>query len=220
MWPQILHPEVIIGGAIVTADNVIPGHIGSVLLPDTHQLFSVPFLYLQPLSLSMGSGGWTKLLVTEDMFPRGRIAGVNQAMAPYSGAIVLQGRKLLQPSPIAFLGYVHRVVILCQSKIETIIYIRIKGGSFILWSLVYGKGIPHQAAEIGLQKLHTPRYPLGYILSAYQIEAKLLWAQGAYHQLSSPNFSTVSEADACGSSIFYDDLVYLSVGEELAPIGD
>jgi hypothetical protein len=81
---------------------------------------------------------------------------------------------------------------------------------------VNGEAVPHQATESVFPKLHTTRQLLFNMLLAYQVEYKLPRVQGAQYQLPCPDFSAIGEADACGGSILYDDLSYITMGVELA----
>jgi len=157
-----------------------------VPLPDVYQVLGILFLYLQPLPLGVSTGRWSQLLVVCRMESWRREGGIWQAVAPHRGTEVLQRWELPQPGPVAFPGYMQGVVILCQPEPKCIMYVRIECFGFIVGSIVDGEGIPHQAAEVGLQELDAPCQHVVEILSADKVEAKLLRVQCAYHQLVGP----------------------------------
>ena len=56
------------------------------------------------------------------------------------------------------------------------------------------------------------------MLSADEVEAKLVWIHGTHHQFPSLDLGAIRESDASGSAVLYDDVLHLSMSEELAAV--
>ena len=117
------------------------------------------------------------MLVTGDMISCRCEGGVNQAVAPDDGTIVLNGRRpLAQPRPEALPGDMLGISILCQPEPETLVDIRVERCRFILWCLTDCEAVPHQAGECRLEKLHAARDIIAKMLFTDQIEDELVRA--------------------------------------------
>src|SRR4030042_4050815 len=82
-WLNItVHPvgiflKVIIGSADIDGNNIVPGHIGSILLPLCGNDIAYFLLYLHPLSFTQPTNGGTSTHSNHSkMFSRRTIAGV------------------------------------------------------------------------------------------------------------------------------------------------
>ena len=98
---QVLHAQVVIGAVRINSDDIVPGHVKGILLPDLDQFVGMPLLDLQPFLLSMSRSGRSQLLVLENVLSRRSIGRVSQAMATYCGStlnrILTLGLKPMHP---------------------------------------------------------------------------------------------------------------------------
>ncbi len=214
---QVLHAEMVIRAVGVHTDDVVPRHVGSILLPDLDQFVRIPFLDLQPFLLRVFRGRRRQLFVLHHVLSRRRIGRIGQAVAANRGRVVLEGRPHAQLHVLALPGDVIRVGIRLHPQPLTLVDVREELLRVVLGSLMNGEGVPHQAAERLLYHFHTLGQYRVNVLPANEIETDLMRGHaGADHELVGLDLTPVHQLDAGGRTVLDDDLVHLGVGVELA----